>query len=150
LKSGAIQYSLIQHVKYILRIQHERELVVFKVKVTLSIKSKVSNESDYNANGALSEYYTVYATFDVITKNFSYYLYSICGCYDGYHVCSHLLGFMIFIRCAQRYDKNQIVFESCMPRNPLVVQNSTTLIKNVTCSENTVIRSKRKVDCISK
>ena len=59
-----------------------------------------------------------------------------CGCYDGRHVCSHLLAFLLLIRCVQQSDVDKQKFESKMPKNPILIQNALTLVENVSSTDS--------------
>ena len=55
----------------------------------------------------------------------------MCKCYYGRHYYSHLSANILCIRCAQRYQKSQVSFETLMPANLTSLQNTFTLIENV-------------------
>ena len=109
------------------------------------MKTKVTNEAAENDSAAEDEFYTVHLAFNALTKNLLPYPYSICGCYDGRHCCSHISGFLFFIRCAQRCDFNQDVFEETFPQNPTKVQSTLTLIENVSFTDSHQKSRKRTI-----
>ena len=96
-----------------------------------------------NIDDKLDDHYTVFLGFDLNSKNMLFYPYSICGCYDGRHACSHFTSFLLLIRRAQRCDFNQDTFEKAFPGNPTHFQNKITLIEN-TVMQQYSRKAKRK------
>ena len=95
------------------------------------MKSKVLNESMNSSEDQLDDHCTMFLFFDIHAKKLLHYPYSICGSYDGRHVCSHFARFLFLIRCVQHCDFPQDYFENSLPSNPTDFQNKTTLIENV-------------------
>ena len=107
------------HVKS--RIEKNKEILIIKINTIPSMKIKVANSSvDIENDNKLCEHCTAYLSFDTQTKQLLHYPYSICGCYDGQHFCSHLLSFLLFIRCTQRCESNFENFEKCLSENPVL------------------------------
>ena len=94
------------------------------------MKTKVNNETKEFHSNEDNEYYIVSLGVNLVTKELLAYLHTICGCYDGRHYCSHITGFLLFIRLAQMCQDNQDIFESSFPENPISLQNTLTLIEN--------------------
>ena len=97
-KSCSMQCSTLQHVKTSSRLDNNLDMLFLKVNVTPSMKRKVKNESKRSEPDELNEYYTVHLAFDLLSKDVLSYPYSLCGCYDGRHFCSHVSVFMFLIR----------------------------------------------------
>ena len=146
IESGAIQYLSIKYKKCKSRLDSNLNVIQFQINVTPSMKTKVKNETMNGGKDELDGFYTVFVSFDLSTKELLYYPYSICGCYDGRHVCSHFAAFLFFIRCAQMCDFNREMFENALPENPVKSQNTLTLIENMSSTENRKKAMKRKAD----
>ena len=108
------------------------------------MKSKVINAIDWTEKISLEDHYTVYLSFDLLTKVILSYPHSTCGYYDGRHKCSHMSALIMFIRCAQRCDKNCDKFEKTFPESPLKLQNYLTLIENLVSTKEYVKARKKK------
>ena len=134
LKSGAMQYSTMQHINCCSRLDNNLTMILLKIEVTPSMKSKVKNSTSNNQD-QLEDHCTVHLAFNADAKNMLHYPCTICGCYDGRHICSHITGFLLFIRCAQRCDFNKDMFEKSLPASPIALQNKLTLIENIVCTE---------------
>ena len=100
-----------------------------------SMKSKVSNESAKVSKDEMEDYYTIFLVFDMNIKNILFYPCSMRGYYDGCNACSHFTEFLLLIRCIQRCDFNQELFEQLFPENPSKSQNCNTLIVHVGFSD---------------
>ena len=131
---GSVLHSSIKHIKFRSRLDPTLQTLQCKCKVIPSMKTKVMNAIDWNENSALEDHYTVHLSFNLITKELLPYPHSTCGCYDGRHKCSHMSGFALFIRCAQRCDVSCEIFEKDFPESPVKLQNYLTLIENVAYS----------------
>ena len=145
LKSGAILYSTIQYKYCNSRLDSNLEIILFRVDCTPSLKTKVKNESNKKSNEEMDDCYAIFLAFDVKTKKLLFYPYSTCGCYDGRHVCSHIASFLLFIRCIQRCDYNQELFEKSFPTNPIKLQNCITLIEHLGYSDQHITSKRKKL-----
>ena len=81
------------------------------------MKTKTKNVTEHMDKDELDEHYTTFFAFDAINKDLSQCPYSVCGYYDGRHFCSHLLGFLLFLRCVQICDTDFLKFEEAMLDN---------------------------------
>ena len=143
LKSGAILHSTTQYKYCKSRLDSTLEIILFRVDCTPSVKTKVKNES--NVTSKEEDYYTIFLAFNANTLEILFYPYSICGCYDGRHACSHVAAFMLLIRCIQRCEYNQELFENSFPANPIKLQNCITLIEHLGYLGENIISKRKKV-----
>ena len=90
IKSGSIVHSSINYITFSSILDPTLKMIQFKCNVIPSMKSKVINSIDWNENSSLEDHYTVYLSFDLLTKEILSYAHSICGCYDGRHKFSHM------------------------------------------------------------
>ena len=112
-------------------------MLIFKINVSPSMK-KTKNSTVDNPEDELDEHCTAFVSFDLQSKEFLNYPFTVCGYYDGRHVCSHVLGFLLFIRCAQSCTGVYEEFESIVSENPISLQNTLTLFENVVFNDNRV------------
>ena len=133
-QGGSVLCSIKKYIKCRSRLDPTLQTLQCKCKVIPSMKTKVTNAIDWNENSALEDHYTVHLSFNLNTKELLPYPHSTCGCYDGRHKCSHMPGFSLFIRCAQRCDISCEIFGKDFPESPVKLQNYLTLIENVAYS----------------
>ena len=144
IKSDPMQHLSIKHIKCASRLNNNLTILQFKMNVTPSMKMKVKNTAKGDGTDQLDEFCTAFASFDLRAKKLLHYPYSACGYYDGRHVCSHFASFLFFVHCAQMCNYNQTIFESTLPENPIKLQNTLTLIENVSNNESRIKAAKRK------
>ena len=129
LRSGLVLHSSAKCIKCKCRIEEDRNMLMIKINIEPSMKTKVVNSS-IKIEDKNYEHHTAFLSFDALNKKLLSYPCSMCGCYDGRHYCSHLLAFTFYIRCAQRCKKNRDDFENSLPESPMSMQNELTLIQN--------------------
>ena len=79
LTSGSVIYSTVKFLSCSSRIDNTLKILLFKVNITPSMKSKLINMSISLDNNKLFDHYTVYLAFDAINKNVLPYLYTLCA-----------------------------------------------------------------------
>ena len=99
------------------------------MSVKPSMKTKVRNEARKSEMDEFDEHYAVHFTFEFIKKKLLCYPHSACGCCDGRRVCSHMKGFLLFIRCGQKCYFNRDFFEKAIPENHIALNNALMLIE---------------------
>ena len=121
--SGSILYPSKRHVMVKSRIDDDKDMLMIKINVIPSIKTKVF-DSTLEKEDKTSEHHTSCLSFDALSSPH----YS-CGCYDGRHFFSHFLSVLLFIRCAQRSKLDVDEFDIHLPKNALKTQNQLTNFK---------------------
>ena len=144
LKSGSVLHDSLQHTKYNSRIDMGISILMLKINTCPSMKSKVKNVSVNQDKDTHDDYHTAFLAFDTAKNEILPYPPSTCEFYDGRNVCSHLLAFMLFIRCVQICEHDQCVFEIKMPENPIKLQSCITLIEHVVNYDYLKDHKKRK------
>ena len=89
--SGSAMHGSLNYTKCVSRLDENLNTFSFKMNVTPSMKTKVKKTSIDPIGDKLCEHYTVFVAFDLITKQLLLHPCTVCECYDGRHVCSHIL-----------------------------------------------------------
>ena len=79
-KSGSVQHSTLHHVKTTSKLENNLYMLLLKVNVTPSMKSKVKNESKLSKTDELDECCTVHLAFDLLSKDVLPCPCSLSGC----------------------------------------------------------------------
>ena len=146
LKSGSILYRSIQCARVESRLNDNAELLLFKTHACLSMKTKVINTTESTDNDTSYEHCTACVSFDLISGELITCPHTICGCYDGRHACSHLLGFLCFVRGVQRSDTNQEQFERKIPNSPIALQSALTLIDDISHTDSFIVSRQKLLE----
>ena len=116
-KVGSMQHSTLEHTNIASILDSELQIILFRISVTPSMKTKVRNEASESETDEFDENYAVCLEFEFLTKKLLCYPYSECGYCDGIHACSCIIGFLIFIR----YVQNVILIETFLKRKCLKI-----------------------------
>ena len=111
LKSGAMQLSVMQYEHCKSRLKDNLKIFLLRIDAAPSMKTKVSNESVKASKDYMKDRYTIFLEFDENTKHILFCPCSMCGFYDGLHMCSHFTGFLFLILWIQWFKFNQELFE---------------------------------------
>ena len=123
--------------------------MLLKMSVAPSMETKVKNEARKLDLDEFNEHYTIHLEFESLSKKLLCCFFSMCGCYDGCHACSHATAFLLFITCVQKYDVSKELFEKATPGNSIALQFTLTLIENVYTTDGikkTVKRNREEND----
>lgn len=144
LKGGNIDVRSIEFMECVSRLDSHRRVIVFRMRCVPSMKTKVKSANREMTKDEVG--YTLYLAFDLRTTRLLAYPYSVCGCYDGRGLCSHLLCSLGIFRVVQRLANESLVLK-LMPEAPNKYQNMPVLLEAATLHEmeaRSVAQNKRR------
>ena len=104
IKASAIYKNSIKNINLSYRIEDLSCIIAFKMRMLPSIKSEVINVAA-NDRSKSNEYFASYLAFDIKTKKFLPFPYSVCGYCNSRHCHLHLSACIFHFCCAQWHQK---------------------------------------------